>query len=221
MKRTHATPATVGDLSMLSGWAKLQSNEQAIMTEQTQAIAAALHGVSQAKITVGEHLSKVRDVLEPKRIFTKYLKTIFHMSKATAYRYIDLYAAAKTVLPAPVLEAAMMRPDDVFTVKSLKAAPRPPRTTNVVKINEYLDGLQHQKGPRLVAERKSADEIQKALFHSASLLLSKLPKTKKLAVLASVTAYLLSEIGAEEMSIKPVAIPESFRIQRGRPRKVA
>jgi hypothetical protein len=92
------------DLTKLSGWAKLPNAEQEAIKETTTKTAIALHDVSMARIAVGKQLLAARTVLEPKRIFTKWLKLMFHMSKATAYRYIGLYEAAESKLSAPVLE---------------------------------------------------------------------------------------------------------------------
>lgn len=219
MKRTEKPQSQLADLTTISGWSKLQAQEQSEITTETMAIATALQNVSQAKIAVGEHLSRVRTILEPKRIFTKYLKTMFHLSKATAYRYIELYEAAKSVLPAPVLQVAMMRPDDRFTVKAFKAAPRPPRTTNVIKINEYLDSIQRKHGTTHV-ERKAPEDVKKAMFHSLRLLLSKVPTKQRTMLLIDVIGMVLTDAEiTSEIRIAPKAIPDSFLVTRGRPRR--
>lgn len=222
MNKSKDTPALLEDLTKLNVWSKLQQAEQTALSTATADAAAALHNVSVAKIAAGEHLSKVREILEPKRVFTVYLKTIFHMSKATAYRYIDLYTAAKTVLPGPVLEVAMTRPDDTYTIKALKDAPKPPRTNNVIKINEWLDNLQRNK-PRLVTNNeKSPEDVKKAMFHSISLLVGKLAARQKLPVLVAVFGMALTEIGVSQpQKIEAEAIPESFRTKRGRPARKA
>lgn len=215
-------PETLGDLTAIAGWEKLQTSEQATITTETMQIASCLHNVSQAKIAVGEHLSKVREILEPKRLFTVYLKTMFHLSKATAYRYVELYDTAKSSLPELILQAAMMRPDDRLTVKAIKDAPKPPRTTNVVKINEYLDSIQARKPITVVRQESSPESVKKAMFHSAHLLLARIAGKQKQAVLSDVVGMLLTDIGiASEQRFSPQGIPDSFRATRGRPRKAA
>jgi hypothetical protein len=223
MKRTEkAQSANLADLTLISGWSNLQSTEQTLITTETLAIATCLQSVSQAKIAVGEHLSKVRVVLEPKRIFTKYLKTMFHLSKATAYRYIDLYEAAKSALPANILQIAMMRPDDRLTLRAIKDAPKPPRTTNVVEINQYLDKLAQRKPAEHSAKERKAEDVKRAMFHASHLLLAKLQQGReKKAVLLDVFGMLLTDAGITvDVTIKPVAIPETFRAVRGRPRSI-
>lgn len=212
-------PVNLEDLPKIVGWSKLPEAEQKTITEETASLAVDLHNVSLAKIAVGKRLLIIRQMLEPKRIFTKYLKTMFRMSKATAYRYIDLYQAAESVMSKPVLEVAMLRPDDRFTIKAIKEAPKAPRTTNVIKINEYLDKIQ-AKGPRLVSvsERKP-DDVKKAMFHSIYLLLQKLPVKQRPALFVAVAGMVISELGLQKTLVEPVSVPDGFHAKRGRPRR--
>lgn len=223
MKRT-TLDATNGTLSLqsLTGWDKLETTEQSTVSDETIKAARSLADIGKSKLSAGEHLAAVEAILKPRRIFTQYLNTVFHLSRATAYRYINLYKAAKTVLPAPVLEAAMMRSDDRLNLALIKSGPKPPRTTNVVKINEYLDNL--QRGPRLVSAEasKTPEDVKKAMFHASSLLLRKVSGRQKASILHSVVGMLLTEIGVSNpMSFDPVAVPDTFRATRGRPRKAA
>lgn len=219
MKRTNANEA-LNSLASMTGWGDLEQNEQTAITGATTKAAKALEDVHNAKLSAGEHLSKVEEILKPRRLFTVYLNEVFHMSRATGYRYINLFKALKDALPEPILKVAMLRSDDRLNIALVKSGVVAPRTRNVVKINEFLDSVQ-SGGPRLVQQR-TPREIEKAMFHSASLLLRKVSGRSKTAVLNSTVGMLLTELGiSNPMSFEPVAIPDNFLVSRGRPRKVA
>jgi hypothetical protein len=116
----------------------------------------------------------------------------------------------------------MLRPDDNLTLKVIEAAPKPPRTTNVVKINEYLDKLKGNPGPRSSPAERTPEEIKRALFHSIVLMLNKVSTKQRSTTLLTVTGMVMQELGiAESQTVKPIAVPDSFRVSRGRPRKAA
>lgn len=218
---TKTVPLT--ELEALKGWAKLPETQQQTVAANTTQLFQALLAVSQAKLVVGEHLFSVQEILEPQRIFTKYLKTMFHMSKATAYRYIALYTAAKHIFTEPVLKVAMQRPDDRLTLKAIKSAPKPPKTANVVVINEYLDKLQRQ--PRTVARKvapvlnaKNTQSLQRILFHGIRIVLNRIPKRSQLKVLETVVSMVLLELGVSKVTLRATVVPDSFHVVRGRPK---
>lgn len=220
MKRTNASDA-LNSLASMTGWGDLETNEQSAITGATTKAAKALEDVGNAKLAAGEHLSKIEAILKPKRLFTNYLIEVFHMSRATGYRYINLYTALADALPEPILKVAMLRSDDRLNIALVKSGTTAPRTTNIVKINEYLDSVQ-LTGPRLVPQTRTPDDVKKAMFHSASLLLKKVSGRSKAAVLNSVVGMLMTELGiSNPMSFEPQAVPENFRAVRGRPKKVA
>lgn len=212
-------PVSITELEALHGWAKLPEPQKRTLTEETTALSKALQQVSQAKLLVGEHLYNVREILDPLRVFTKYLKTMFHMSKATAYRYIALYTAAKSIFSKPVLEVAMMRPDDRLTLQAIKDAPKPPRTANVIAINDYLDRLQQTKPTTPTLQARTPTELQRVLFHSIRLVLNKMSNPAKRKAFEIVCGMVLSEIGVKQLTIKASAVPDTFQVSRGRPKQ--
>jgi hypothetical protein len=209
----------LNELTNLAGWAKLQEAEQELIRTETLLTEAALRQVGEARLSAGEHLLRVQEVLKAGRVFTQYLELMFHMSRATGYRYINNYKAAKTVLPVPVLKVAMMRPNDKLNYELIKATP-PPKTTDIVKINEYLDTVQ---GPnRQPREEKTPAEIEKDCYRFCSLRISTIPKNKKRSVLADHVGMLMTFLGiSNEMTFKPIAIPQGFKTTIGRPRTKA
>lgn len=206
------------DLNALTGWDDLEASEQTKIKQETIALDKALLTAGNARLAIGEHLFNVQQILEPKRIFTAYVLSQTAFSRATAYRYIDIYTAAKTILPAPVLRVAMLRGSDRLNVKLMEATP-PPRTNNVVKINEYLDSME-KSGPRLV-ETASPDASKKDCYNYVHLRFQRLPNSHKTrsAWIHSLAGMLLAELGVSgTQTIEPVAIPDGYKAVRGRPR---
>lgn len=59
-------------------------------------------------LAIGEHLERVREILEPQEKFITYLKALPNFSQATAYRMIWTWQNAQKVLPAVTLRVAMV-----------------------------------------------------------------------------------------------------------------
>ena len=219
MKRTRTTI----DFSTMKGWDGLESAEQQSIKTETAALAKALEVSGRAKLAIGEHLFKIQQILEPRRIFNRYLKTLpFGLSRATAYRYIDNYTVARTLLPAPVMKVAMMRSTENLNLKMVEATP-PPKTQNVTKINDYFDRL--RTGPKLVeAKSQTPDALKKDCYNYVHLRFQRLPNNGKTrsAWIHSLCGMLITEMGVgNPISVEPVAIPDDYRVSRGRPRKTA
>jgi hypothetical protein len=67
------------------GWGKLEPSEQEAVKKETQNLDDSRRMESVSKLQVGEHLSKLRKVLEPKRLFISFLDEVFGVSRATAW----------------------------------------------------------------------------------------------------------------------------------------
>lgn len=216
-------PTTAIDFSTMKGWDGLEAAEQHSIKAETAALAKALETSGRAKLAIGEHLFKIQQILEPKRIFNRYLKTLpFGLSRATAYRYIDNYTVARTLLPAPVMKVAMMRSTENLNLKMVEASP-PPKTQSVTKINDYFDAL--RAGPKLVeAKSQTPDALKKDCYNYVHLRFQRLPNNSKTrsAWIHSLCGMLITEMGVgNPISVEPVAIPDDYRVSRGRPRKLA
>lgn len=211
------------DLNALTDWEELTATEQTTVKQETAALDKALLAAGNARLAIGQHLYRIREILEPRRMFTQYIVAHSHLrSKATAYRYIDIYTAAKTILPAPVLRIALLRGNDRLNVKLMEATPAP-KTTNMVKINEYLDAME-KPGPRLVESDNTPNQLQKECYNYVHLRFQRLPNNGKTRAnwLHSLAGMLLAELGVgNAVSIEPIAIPEDYRVTRGRPKKTA
>lgn len=178
---------------------------------EAQALVEALASESQSKLAIGEHLSNLRGLL--KRKFVGFLKANFDMSVATAYRYIDLYAAAKSKMPKPVLEMAV-RQGVRLNAQTLKKSP-PPKTEDKGKIQQYLASLR----PTRVEIHKSTDLLLKECVNFVSVRYQQVPNRSKPGFQRDLIGMLMTKFGvASDQMYSPAAVPENFRVVRGRPK---
>lgn len=220
MQKFNESDLPAHDLATLSGWASLSSSEQRTIQQSTLEVDRGLRQAGAARLAVGEHLFRVREILEPRQMFTVYLLNCFEFSKASAYRWIEIYLAAKTILPAPYVRVAMLRGTDKLNVKRIASNP-PPKTTSVIKISEYLDAME-KPIPRV--NTTSNEDLQKEAFNFICNRFQKVEGDDRDRVgwLHSLVGMLLAVAGiGSPQSIAPVAVPEGFRIVRGRPRLMA
>src|ERR1700686_2880747 len=98
MTSRKLAPSTISTslLASLEGWSDLPSTEQQTIESEYISLYDSLKSLSVARLAVGEHLSNIRSILEPKRLFNKFLDSQTSLSRATAYRYIDLYTATSS-----------------------------------------------------------------------------------------------------------------------------
>ena len=224
----------------LQGWDKLNEDEQNTVITEGHNLAVALLAHGNSRIAIGEHLSKLRSVLEPHNMFTRFLKN-FHFSKRTAYRYISGFENAKARLPEVVLKAAMARgvniigesevkPLGIYT-DAVKKLP-PPQHPSVEQANTWLTQVEQVR--KDVKQQASVGftmpepmDVQMALkesFRFISTRYKRLPNNSKVrgAFVRTLVGMILTELGVSgPQTFSPTAVPEDFRAQRGRPRELA
>lgn len=209
-------------LPALDGWDSLEKEEQDVVTAETSALDKALRDEGNARIAVGEHLYNIREVLEPKRVWNKFLLSITRFSRATAYRYISVYTAAKNLLPEPVMQAAMLRGMNRIDLDAVRELP-PPRSSNVTVINEYLNELSNRpSAPR--EETYDPNLLKRECLNFVKLRYDRIPAVgrSRSAWLTSLIGMMLTQHGiTQPTTITPVPIPESFKVARGRPAQKA
>jgi hypothetical protein len=199
------------------GWSKLEPNEQTTINTESSKLAEALHQEARSCLAQGEHLFNLRSVLEPKKMFITFLDEIFAMSRATAYRRIDLYLAATKKMPANVLEMAIQKGTKI-TPKLLESNP-PPKTTDPVEISTYLSTFKTTRVP----VDKSSETILKECVNFVSTRLALLPSHHKTraAFMRTLVGMLLTRFGVSAaQSFSPVAIPSDFITRVGRPARL-
>lgn len=218
-------------------WGKLDVRTQTTVEDKTQELARALMMQGSSKLATGKVLAEIRDILEPQRLFLKYIREGFHMSQRTAYRYIVGYENTAKRLPSQVLERAMARgfnmigdtpekPLGIYTdiVKKLPV----PKTE--AKADAWLDDVEEARRKiRSRLARRAAtededmvdpDEALKECYRFINIRLRRLPggRTKGNWVRNLVGMVMTSAGIGNEQSFTPVAVPSDFRAQRGRPR---
>ena len=208
-------------LESFAGWAKLAPKEQQVVRRAADSVTHALLQEGQSKIAIGESLEAIRTILHPKHLWMKFLKTQFHMSSATAYRYIEEYQAVVKALPKTVLAVAKERgfkikPGAVFTNP-------PPVTDNVKEIVHYLEKMER---PTVVNPPQTVDSdmLLKECVNFVRTRFERLAgngKTKT-AFIRALIGMLLSTFGiSSSASYEPIAVPGHFRAKLGRPLKEA
>lgn len=209
------------DLATIDGWDELEVSDQKTVKDEVTNLDKALITAGTARLAIGEHLNNIRTVLEPKRMFTRFLGCCTKFSRATAYRYIDLYKAAANVLPEPIMKQAMLRGMDRINMKAVEAI-RAPKTTNVTRIDEYLTALDRHKEPS--GHDPTPDDLKRRLYtaiHSAVQYLPSSPAAR-IRWLREVVGIGLTELGiSDNQTFKPVPIPTAFVTIKGRPRQEA
>lgn len=227
--------------SSLSWWDKLSEDEKVTVHDEGIALAQALLVNGASRMAVGEHLTNLQGTLEPHNLFGRFLK-VFKFSKRTAYRYISGYKNAKARLPEPILKAAMARginmlgendqkPLGVYT-DAVKRLP-PPQNANAVQANTWLDSVEEV---RVKTRQEAADAVDsssftmpeptdpqtamKECYRFVVARYKKLPSGAKVRTnwVRGFVGMLLTELGVSAaQSFLPQAVPDDFRVQRGRP----
>lgn len=218
MKRTttvdNASPET------FQGWEKLEPNEQTKLTVETHALEKAANTFEMSNLEIGEHLDNISSVLTPKRQFNKWLMWWLETrkkakSRSWAYQALAEYQSIKTHIPKPVLEIAK---EQGIKLNAITLAQNPPpKTQDKGKILEYVNNLK----PMRIEIAKSPDTLLKECVNFVGTRWAQLPTNHKArtAFMRGLMGMLLAKFGvASEQSFAPMAIPDSFRVTRGRPK---
>lgn len=223
--------------SALSWWKKLSAQEQTAVIGESQQLGSSLLQFGQARLAVGQHLEKIQAILEPHNVFQKFLKT-FRFSPRTAYRYISGFKNASSMLPAPIVKAAMARgvpivgdtdakPLGVYT-EVVKTLP-PPQAPTEQQANQYLDALEKMRRETRttnVLELPVGDPntLLKETLRFAALRYKRLPHNKRTreAWASRLVGMLLAEFGlVGQHTFSSIPVPVEFQVQRGRPKQIA
>lgn len=234
----------IATFTALPWWNKLSDDEKNAVQSEGQQLATSLLNYGQSRLAIGEHLSKLRDTLEPHNLFGKFLRN-FHFSKRTAYRYIRGYENAKARLPEIVLKGAMARgfamigeteqkPLGIYT--DAVAMLPPPTNPTPEQANAWLDAVDKARktapeastavpqGQVMVPVPQNPDVLLKECYRFVSSRFKKLPSNSKTrtAWVHKLFGMVLNELGVSGIqSFTPIAVPEGFKAERGRPRGTA
>lgn len=234
---THIQPTIFSELAW---WTKLDMSEQKEVVSAAQKLSDALVTNGYSKIAIGEHLTRLQSVLEPHNLFQRFLKN-FHFSKRTAYRYIAGYNNAKARLPEPIIKAAMARGYNMIGDSELKplgvyteavAKLPPPQNPNAEQAVTWLDQVEQvrkdnrsaQGTPSLTLPFVPSDPntLMRECYKFVSLRYKRLPNNSRTrnSWVRSLVGMMLTELGSGQQTFAPIAIPQDYTVQRGRPREV-
>jgi hypothetical protein len=213
----------------------LDAKEKHAVVRETQALVEAMVNFGRSRLAVGEHLYNIREILKPNRTFMKYLATFNTFSPRTADRMINGYLNAQGHAPEQILLAAMSRGMDLIGsaedrplgryTEAAKVLP-PPRTTDPVKINNYLDRLQEKKREFYVREENtlSLNEALQECFRFLDSRIQRLPNNHKTraSFCEKIVGMIMTDLGVSQpRQFSPVAFESSWKAKRpGRPPKI-
>jgi hypothetical protein len=212
--------ATVPSLEQSKGWDKLSTEEQAFLKTESTEVLNGLKIEAQSKLSIGEHLTRIQDILGPKRLFVSFVDHNFGMSRATAYRYIDQFKVGKKLLPQPILEVAVARGTRI-TEDVIRQLP-PPNTTNTEVIRQYLENVERQPHPIASRINEDYDSLLKECLNFVVLRESRVPGNQrdKNNWHDDLIGMLLTKWGiATPKQFRPIAVPETMVATRGRPKQ--
>lgn len=202
-------------LDDLQGWTRLNTNEQKIVREKTHTVIEAKEMARQSEVLIGKHLSEIRAILLPYKMWIAYLDKNFGWSVATAYNYIAGYEkATRRNIEKPVLEAALKRGFRQVHMEVLEANPLPPEVTDPIAIGRHLDKVTQM--PRPVVEHDYDGSMREA-FNFIGARFYKIPDNLRMEWLRLLFGMILTRIGlSAAQRFEPSAIPDHFRALRGR-----
>lgn len=210
------------DLSTLNGWEGLQPEEQSSIRKETEQAIEDIENERKSRLSFGKHLTSVHDILKPKGMWIEYLERVFHMSVATAYRYMELYRSINEKLPPPLLVIALRRGLEIRP-KSLNATPIP-KTDDPKKLEAFFEKISRPT-PRIVSiETASSEDVLKECVNFVLLRARKVHGRGRGPFLKHLVGILIGQLTPSsegEQSYQSLPMPDSFLVLRGRPRKIA
>jgi hypothetical protein len=213
----------------LTGWERLNSGEKNEVQNETAQLLGAVTMTGKGRLAMGKHLANLRDILEPKKLFDKYLKleglSLLQISRATAYRHIGNYQQAITILSPPVMELALMRGMDKLDRHMIQAAPPPPRGDDPARAAKYLDAVIALGREAVNDTGNDSVTLQKEAYNLVLNRFKRLPTEgrERAQWVRDLCGMLLAMTGTSgDVQIGPVAVPDHFKAAPvGRPRKKA
>lgn len=202
------------------GWGKLKTDEQKTVMSESVNVFHNLEIAGKSKTAIGNSLSSIRDVLEPYRMFVGFVDHAFHMSRATAYRYIDQAKTLVESLPPKTAELAMIRGTKI-TPELIKDNP-PPETDTLDDALVYLEKLEANP-PRNTTVVTDVPTMIKEVLNFASTRRSRVQgdENKKDFDRKFIGMYLAKHGYKQQVVLNPIQVPDELIVKRGRPVKQA
>lgn len=223
--------AVVDQTELFAGLEEIPADTKAALEREDRALREDVDRYGKSKLGIGEHLSKIQQLLKEDRAFLRFVRNQSLFSQRSAYRYIAGYESAKT-LPASVLSEVMAtgmnmlgdekRPFGVYT-EAIKALP-PPKTTDAVKVRDYLEKVKELRSTLRAekAESEKPEELLREAFRAVNSRFQRLPKNHKTKqrFVERLVGMIMTDLGVSSpQRYEPIAIPAGYKVVRGRPRK--
>lgn len=223
----------VGVLSTLAGWSDLDADVQKVVETETQQLGQAFDGLVRSRLAVGEHLTRIHTILEPKRMFSQYCDLV-RLRRSVAYNALTGYANATKSLPAPVLRVATTQGVNMLGISEDRPLGRyteavrklpPPHTTDTAKIVEWLDQVEvirRKQVQKQAQQEPDAEVLLKEAYRFVIGKIDRVPARRRRAWFERLVGMGLARIGVgQPQSFGPEAPPEEFIPVVGRPRLAA
>lgn len=210
-------------------WDALSREEQGIVRSETKELSDMLGRAAQLRIEMGGALTKLQAVLEPRREFKKYLRTL-RVSERTAYRLIGVHKVVRQKLSDHVIRLLAARGMDVagYSVKNpfgaySEALKRLPPPSDEALLPDWADKLEEEKKKHPVKRSKKPQEPDyplKTAYQKCSNQFKPVPAGKHRTNLAlRLIGMLMWEFGLPAQTVRPEAPPEDFKPRGpGRPK---
>ena len=199
---------TVEELREFRGWKKFDPKEQSTILAESRELGRSLYSEGQSRLASGRNLENLSQVLSPKRAFSRFLRKYFHMTRQTAYNYINLWKAAAKDAPKPVLDLALSRNYRVVNRPEIFKTYPPPRTTNPQKLIEYLDRIETQR-PKLVTIHKDRAGLLRQAVHQVEVIWRQVPVAERVDFARELIGMEMTMFGwRAAQEFKPAAVPE-------------
>lgn len=208
-------------LESLNGWDTLEQTQQLTISQHTESGKKHLSDTRRSRLAFGADLAAVRPILMEKEMWTDYCRSIFHMSVATAFRYVKYYETTSKKLPQPLIDFAIQTGYEI-PLKAVESS-RPPKTEDPDEMTKYLERI-NVKEKKIIVIEHNPDSVLKDLLHEAELAYNRLPKHSRTRsnFINNLFGMLMTVFGiGHKQTFEPAAIPEHFKIVRGRPKKAA
>jgi hypothetical protein len=223
-ERVNAVVAVVAvpSIEQSKGWDKLSDSERGIIRKETDAVRNGIKLEAHSRLEIGLHLAKIQEILLPKRLFIAFVDHNFGWSRATAYRYLDdaktgQKLVAEKILPEPVFEMAIARGMKI-NEDAIRKNP-PPETMSQEETIQYLDTIE-KPNPVAASVVYDYDTLMKEALNYVLVREQRVPGNQRTKNNwhNDFIGMLLTKWGiASPMQFKPIAVPESMTVAKGRP----
>lgn len=213
----------------------LTVSEQKTAQKEWAGVLAGHRNVVFGLLEMGEHLSRLKQLMEGKRQWINFCNNVGVFGPRTVRRYIENYERVQAQLHPKVINAAITEGVELFSPsadperpfgyyqEAVKALPPPPEPKSDREARDYVISLREyaQKHPparrrgvrRVSIERRAVDAFQ--AVRNAYKRVGDARARHRWAV--KFIGYLMTEFGMSAQRFEPEAPPADWRRKPGRP----